>query len=93
MVLKWTTQHAVVFPEEDIERICELTRERCYEGSQIREAVIDTAMGFDDCDYYGWGEDQTQEVIREIKRRLGGIQLSMFNDPFGVPDDYNEGWQ
>ena len=83
MILEWTARHAVVFPEEDIERICELTRERHYKSSQISEEVIDTTLGFDDYDYYAWGEEQTQEVVKEIEKRCGGVQLSMFDETFG----------
>jgi hypothetical protein len=43
-------------------------------------SIKDVVMGFDDSDYYAWGEEQTKEVINEVKRRVGGVQLSMFDN-------------
>lgn len=93
MILEWTTTNIVEFPEDEIEAICQVMRNNDYSVSNIRDLVLGVVDGFDDSDYCVWGEDQTKEVINEIKRRIGGVQLSMFNDPFGVPEDYNEGWQ
>ena len=93
MTLEWTTTNIVEFPDYEIEAICQAIRNNDYSVSNIRDLVLGVVDGFDDSDYCVWGEDQTKEVIKEIKRRIGGVQLSMFNDPFGVPDDYNEGWQ
>lgn len=93
MTLEWTTYNCIEFPDSDIERICDYVYENGWDSVKVHSMIDDVVVGFDDCDYYVWGEDQTQKVMQEIKRRLGGIQLTMFNDPFGVPEDYNEGWQ
>lgn len=93
MTLEWTTYNCIEFPDSDIKRICNKMRKNGWNAQVARDEVLGIVDGFDDCDYCAWGEDQTKAVINEIKRRIGGIQLSMFNDPFGVPEDYNEGWQ
>lgn len=80
MTLEWTTTNIVEFPENEIETICQAIRNNDYSTSNIRDLVIDVIEGFDDCDYYAWGEDQTQEVIKEIKHRIGGVQLSIFDE-------------
>ena len=80
MTLEWTTHNIVEFPENEIETICQAIRNNDYSTSNIRDLVIDVVEGFEDVDYYVWGEDQTQEVIKEIKHRIGGVQLSMFDE-------------
>lgn len=80
MTLEWTTTNIVEFPENEIETICQAIRNNDYSTSNIRDLVIDVVEGFEDVDYYVWGEDQTQEVIKEIKHRIGGVQLSMFDE-------------
>ncbi len=93
MILEWNTPMVVEFPEEELTRIVNLIREKGWDYNRLVRSINDVVACFDDSDYYAWGEDQTKEVINEIKRRIGGVQLSMFSDPFGVPEDYNEGWQ
>ena len=83
MTLEWTTYNCVEFPDSDIERICDKVRKNKWDTQIIRYEVLRTVDGFDDCDYYRWSEDQTKEVINEIKRRIGGVQLSMFDKDFG----------
>jgi hypothetical protein len=80
MTLEWTTINIVEFPEDEIEAICQAIRNNDYSVSNIRDLVTDVVEGFEDCDYYVWGEDQTQEVIKEIQSRIGGVQLSMFDE-------------
>ena len=80
MTLEWTTTNIVEFPENEIEAICQAIRNADYSASNIRDLVLGVVDGFDDSDYCVWGEDQTQEVIKEIKHRIGGVQLSMFDE-------------
>lgn len=94
MILEWDVHMTVEFPDADIEDIVDRAREEKWTQEDILNAVNEVALGFEDEDYYAWGYDQAMAVMKEINERLaGGIQLSMFNDPFGVPDDYNEGWK
>lgn len=80
MTLEWTTTNIVEFPEYEIEAICQAIRNADYSVSNIRDLVLGVVDGFDDSDYSVWGEDQTQEVIKEIKHRIGGVQLSLFDE-------------
>lgn len=93
MILEWNVPMAVEFPEEELTKMVNSIQENGWDYNLLVSSIEDVVMGFDDSDYYAWGEDQTKEVVNEVKRRIGGFQLSMFNDPFGVPEDYNEGWQ
>ena len=83
MTLEWTTYNCIEFPESDIEHICNEMRENEWNAQVARDKVLRIVNSADDCVYCAWGEDQTQEVIKEIKRRIGGIQLSMFDEDFG----------
>lgn len=93
MTLEWDVPMVVDFPEEKLEKIVDSVQKDGWDYNRIVKSINSAVACFDDGEYYAWGEEQTKEVINEIKRRVGGFQLSMFSDPFGVPDDYNEGWQ
>lgn len=93
MTLEWDVPMTADFPEEDLADIIKSVRESGWDEERVIADIDDTVSGFDDGIYYNWGREQTMEVLNEIKKRLGGVQLSMFDDPFGVPEDYNEGWQ
>lgn len=80
MVLEWTVDYSVEFPEEKIEWILEKLGRKYTNDYVINDLVTDVACGFDDEIYYAWGEEQTQKVTNEIKQRLGGVQLSMFDN-------------
>lgn len=92
MTLEWNVPMFAEFPEEDLMDIIKSVRKHGWNEESIIACIDDIVLGFDDGIYYNWGREQTMEVLNEIKRRLGGVQLSMFDDPFGVPEDYNEGW-
>ena len=91
MIVEWDVPMAVEFSEKELTKIVSSIQKDGWDYNRLIRSIKDVVEGFDDSDYYAWGEDQTKEVINEIKRRVGGVQLSMFNDPFGVPEDYNEG--
>ena len=93
MILKWNVPMIEEFPEEELTKIINSIRKDGWDYNRLVRSIKDVVMGFEDDVYYNWGEEQTAEVINEVRRRIGGVQLSMFNDPFGVPEDYNEGWQ
>ena len=93
MILEWNVPMVEEFPEEELTKIVNSIRKDGWDYNRLVRSIKDVVLGFEDDVYYNWGEEQTNEVIDEVKRRIGGVQLSMFNDPFGVPEDYNEGWQ
>lgn len=85
MTLEWEVYMETEFPEDDLEEIVNLVRENEWDDdNKIITCVNDTVTGFDDCIYYAWGDEQTMAVVNEIKRRLGGIQLSMFDSERSV---------
>jgi hypothetical protein len=93
MILEWDVPMFAEFPEEELTKLVDSIQENGWDYDQLVKAIKGVVNGFEDDVYYSWGREQTDEVINEIKRRIGGVQLSMFDDPFGVPEDYNEGWQ
>lgn len=80
MVLEWTELYTVDFPDDEILRICEMVRQDGYDEAKVILEIIGVTEGFDDYDYYAWGTEQTKEVLDEIKHRVGGVQLSMFDE-------------
>lgn len=80
MTLEWTVDYSVEFPEEKIERIIDQLGHKYTNDYVINDFVTTVASCFDDEIYYAWGEEQTKKVTNEIKRRLGGVQLSMFDN-------------
>ena len=76
MVIEKQVWYTFDFPEDEIDRIVDLMREDYDERKAIRE-IEDVVSGWDDCDYYAWDRDETEKVVEEIKRRVGGVQLSM----------------
>jgi len=80
MVVEWTEPYTVDFPDDEILRICEMVRQDGYDEAKVIHEIIEVTEGFDDYDYYAWGTEQTKEVLDEIKHRVGGVQLSMFDE-------------
>lgn len=93
MKVEWTLHYSTEFPEEELERICNYFRHNQWNRIKAMDMIQEVVMGFDDDVYFAWDYSQSEMVYNEILRRIGGVQLSMFNDPFGVPEDYNEGWR
>ena len=80
MVVEWTEPYTVDFPDDEILRICDMVREEGYDEAKVYCEIIDIVAGFDDYYYYAWGAEQTKEVLDEIKRRVVGVQISMFDE-------------
>lgn len=80
MTLEWDVHVIAEFPEEDIDQFVQEFRENGWDDRKVIARIIGTVMGFEDFEYYNWGVEQTSAVKDEIKRRLGGVQLSMFDD-------------
>ena len=80
MTLEWNVPMIVDYPEDDLTDIVKSVQEHGWNEDKVIAWINDTVSGFEDCDYYNWGHDQTMEVVNEIKQRLGGVQLSMFDE-------------
>ena len=80
MIVEWTEPYAVDFPDDEILRICNMVREEGYDEEKVILEIIGVTEGFDDYNFYAWGTEQTKEVLDEIKHRIGGVQLSMFDE-------------
>lgn len=93
MILEWDAPMVAEFPEGELTKIVNSIQKNGWDYNRLVNSIKEVVTEFDDDIYYTWGEEQTAEVINEVRRRIGGVQLSMFKDPFGVPEDYNEGWQ
>ena len=79
MVLEWTVDLAADFSDDVINRLSDMVREQGYDKQKLISEIDDEVCGWDDSIYNQWGTDQTEEVIKEVLRRVGGIQLSMFD--------------
>lgn len=79
MVLEWTVDLAADFPDDVINRLGDMVREQGYDKQKLIFEIDNEVCGWDDSIYYQWGTDQTEEVIKEVLRRVGGVQLSMFD--------------
>lgn len=79
MTLEWNVPMVADYPEDDLTDIIKSVQEHGWNEEKVITYINDTVSGFEDCIYYNWGHEQTMEVVNEIKRRLGGVQLSMFD--------------
>lgn len=80
MTLEWNVPMVADYPEDDLADIVKSVQEHGWDEEKVITYINDTVSGFDDCVYYNWGEEQTMEVVKEVKQRLGGVQLSMFDE-------------
>lgn len=80
MTLEWDVPACADFPEEVINKICDRMRTEGYNEDVAVSDIMDEVMGWDDEIYYLWSSDQTKEVLKEIQRRLVGVQISMFEE-------------
>ena len=83
MKICWEVYFEEEFYDDIIDEICNTVNR---EGKQddddyIRSLIIDEVSGWDDEVYYNWGRKQTDEVLKEIKRKLGGVQMTMKDLP------------
>ena len=80
MTLEWNVSMVADYPEDDLTDIIKSVQEHGWDEEKVIAYINDTVSGFEDCVYYNWGHEQTMEVVNEIKQRLGGVQLSMFDE-------------
>ena len=79
MKICWDVHFEEEFCDDTIDEICDsVNREgKQNDDKYIRSLIIDEVSGWDDDVWYNWGCEQTDEVLKEIKRRLGGVQMRM----------------
>ena len=80
MTLEWNVPMVVDYPEDDLTDIIKSVQEHGWDEEKVIAYINDTVSSFEDGIYYNWGHEQTMEVVKEIKQRIGGIQLSMFDE-------------
>ena len=80
MTLEWNVPMVIDYPEDDLTDIIKSVQEHGWNEEKVITWIDDTVSGFEDCIYYNLGHEQTMEVVNEIKQRLGGVQLSMFDE-------------
>jgi asparagine synthetase A len=80
MILEWDVPMVADYPEDDLTDIIKSVQEHGWDEEKVIAYINDTVSGFEDCVYYNWSNEQTMEVVNEIKQRLGGVQLSMFDE-------------
>ena len=83
MKVTWTKTISFDFAEADIIKIVNKLGENSHiTDDDIDEEIYEELSTYSDEIYYG-ATIETYEIIRkEIKKRLGGYQLSMFDDDF-----------
>ena len=79
MIVEWDVHYTIDYPEDDIRDIIKVIEQEGWDDTKVASYIYDTISGFDDEYYYAWDHDQTMKVVDEIKHRIGGIQLSMFD--------------
>lgn len=79
MIVEYTVEMAVDFPEETIDKIVKQAKENKWDVNRIKTAVDSETCGFDDDVFYTWGAEQTNKVVEEIRRRLEERQLALAN--------------
>ena len=80
MILEWNVPMVADYPEDDLTDIVKSIQEYGWDEEKVIAYVNDTVSGFEDSIYYNWTHEQTMEVVNEVKHRLGGVQLSMFDN-------------
>lgn len=79
MIIEYTVEMVVNFPEETINELVERAKENEWDVDRIKTAVDSELFGFDDDVFYTWGTEQTDKVVEEIRRRLEERQLASAN--------------
>lgn len=79
--VEWTTTH---YAQIDAEAIADHVRawmkdhpEETDLDDVIEDYIGEEICGWDDGDYYAWTREAQDQVVAEVKRLLGGVQLRM----------------
>ena len=79
MKVEWDVHYEIDYPEDDIQDIIKVVENEGWNERKVASFIHDTICSFDDEYYYAWDREQTLQVLNEIKHRVGGTQLSMFD--------------
>ena len=79
MKIEWTAHIIADFPDDEIIRLSKLMDEG-YDDAFICREIREVVFNWDDETFYTWGPAQTEEVLDEVKRRTGSVQLNMFKE-------------
>lgn len=76
--VEWTSTHYANFDLDEIVEIA-LSLKATDPENAIHRAIEDVISGLDDSDYYSWNEEAEAKLEDAVKKRIGGIQISMFD--------------
>ena len=80
MIVNWTVNYELDFSEEDIKSIASQALEKNWNDDMILYAIYTfVEKRYDTELYFAWGVEQTKIIYDEIRRRMGGVQISMFD--------------
>lgn len=80
MIVKWTVDYELDFYEEDIKSIAYQALEKNWSDGMIYTAINTFVESRYDTEvYFAWGVEQTKLIYNEVRRRMGGVQISMFD--------------
>ena len=69
MIIEKVITYEFDFPDYEIDNIVEKVW-RNFNEQEARFYISNVVCGWDDCDYYTWDTDETEEVLAEIRRRV-----------------------
>lgn len=80
MTVNWTVDYELDFSEEDIKSIASQALEKNWSDGMIYTAINTFVERRYDTDlYFAWGAEQTKIIYNEVRRHMGGKQISMFD--------------
>ena len=79
MKVTWTKTYSTDFDDWWIEEICDDIYKNGWDYDTVHTMIEEKVACLDDAIYFTWDEDETQAIMTEIKRRVGGVQISMFD--------------
>lgn len=82
MIIKWTKEYEYDFPDDTIMEIAfaAIDYANLYSLDKVKEDIKqEIRWAVEDIDM-PWGKEQTDTIVNVVLERMGGIQLSMFED-------------
>ena len=82
MKMEWTVKCKCEFPEEALDRFCAWVQKHGWDDHHLNMLLWDEIYSWEDEEglTWNWGAEQTKQVLDEVQRRMGGVQLSMFDE-------------